>query len=177
MKIKNDDSIVNDIKKFGKFLLYDKPFFLFSIILSVLISYGRSESILYLMANPYFHIPILLIIIEVGYFSADRTITHLMKDDDYSLPLWLIIITPLFIWMTISIEVVLFELDVFHTLVEAANQQDLHQKLDDRFTQAQILSYYSVASTAVFFYGNKIWKWIRKNETLVDENEKVYLNI
>lgn len=174
MKVENKNSISDAIKKFAKFVSESLAFW-FSLAVSILIFFGKSDIIVNIMANQQYHTLFVLALIETGYFSADRTISHLIKDDNRSIPIWLIHLTPLFIWITMAIDVVLFEIDVFNALVEASKQQDLHDKLDFRFTQAQILSYYSTVAVAVFFYGNKIWDWIRKSEARVDEAEKIYL--
>lgn len=161
---KNSNDVRNGSTVLGKFLATN-GFFIFSIFVVVMIiGGGREFLITHVAADPSVHILVVLALIEIGFFSADRTITEYINNDENIKSGWTIFAAPFMVMMTLATDIIYFEISMHSLFGPYLEDEVRKQIIHNQSIQAQIFSLWNIGSFGIFFYGKRIWNNIRRRD-------------
>ena len=158
------ETIFSYFKAFLNFL-WKSPFILFTIITSVIIPLVGNHLLIELYANPFSHFVTILTLVELGYFSVDRTLTNYLRSNPPELQhRSTTVIIPSFIIMCLITNIVYFGIFTWSPFIPEFSNTEQQEQLKSLLKGARISSLGAIGSYIIFFYGNRIWLNIRKRD-------------
>ena len=131
----------------------------------MIISLGGNLLLIDLYANQFSHFVTILTLVELGYFSADRTLTNYLRSNPSELQHnSTVVMIPSFIIICLITNIVYFGIFTWSPFVSEFSNPEQQEQLKSLLTGARISSLGAIGSSIIFFYGNRIWRNIRKRD-------------